>query len=372
MAEFDSEVLLREQNRVAQLERDIQSLQTSFQQQSNEVTYLRNLAQHNVAQSIPTQKSLNLPPPPRFSGTPSEIYSFRLRLGQFMGTNNDIYTNSRDQILYAGSLLDGQAGEWYLSLVDPHTFHVPSFYTLDSFLQELEDFFGGAITLQSRERSLIILRQTGSVSELAIAFQTITNNFNPRWSDHPLIFVFSQKLKEVVRFELTSRGSVPDTFQAYLAAAISVEHNQAAAAQSRSQLPPPPRLPFIPKAILPPPPRQPSPNYTPMEVDGTRGVKGPLPHDERRRRYDGGLCAYCGQPGHVISTCPRKFQVRGVFPVPPQHSQSQAGYNPPPGYQLIPQTFPTPWTQVPSPHTTFNNPPAALPGILPKNGSPSQ
>ena len=49
MAAFDSEVLLREQNRVAQLEHDIQSLQTSFQQQSNEVTYLRNLAQHNVA-----------------------------------------------------------------------------------------------------------------------------------------------------------------------------------------------------------------------------------------------------------------------------------------------------------------------------------
>ena len=372
MAAFDSEVLLREQNRVAQLERDIQLIQTSFQQQSNEVTYLRNLAQHNVAQSIPTQKSLNLPPPPHFSGTPSEIYSFKLRLGQFMSTNNDIYIDSRTQILYAGSLLDGQAGEWYLSLVDPRTLHVPSFYTLDSFLQEMEDFFGGAITLQSRERSLILLRQTGSVSELAIAFQTITNNFNPRWTDHPLIFVFSQKLKEVVRFELTSRGSVPDTFQAYLAAAISVEHNQAAAAQSRSQPPPPPRLPFIPKAILPPPPRQPSPNYTPMEVDGTRGVKGPLTPDERRRRYDGGLCAYCGQPGHVISTCPRKFQVRGVFPVPPQHSQSQAGYTPPPGYQLIPQTFPTPWTQVPSPHTTFNNPPAALPGILPKNEFPSQ
>ena len=112
MATFDSEVLLGEQNRVAQLEHDIQLLQTSFQQKSNEVTYLRNLAQHNVAQSIPTQKILNLPPP-HFSGTPSEIYSFKLRLGQFMGTNNDIYTDSRNQILYAGSLLDGQAGEWY-------------------------------------------------------------------------------------------------------------------------------------------------------------------------------------------------------------------------------------------------------------------
>ena len=89
---------------------------------------------------------------------------------------------------------------------------VPASYTFDIFLQQLEDFFGGAITLQSRERSLILLRQTGTVSELAIAFQTITNAFRPRWSDHPLIYVFSQKLKEVVRFELTARGALPLTF----------------------------------------------------------------------------------------------------------------------------------------------------------------
>ena len=65
---------------------------------------------------------------------------------------------------------------------------VPPSYTFDIVLQELEDFFGGAITLQSRERSLTVLRQTGTVSELAIAFQTITNAFRPRWSDHPLIY----------------------------------------------------------------------------------------------------------------------------------------------------------------------------------------
>ena len=60
-------------------------------------------------------------------------------------------------------------------------------------MQELEDFFGGGVTLQSRERSRIILRQTRPVSELAIAFQNITDSFRPRWTDHPLIFVFSQK-----------------------------------------------------------------------------------------------------------------------------------------------------------------------------------
>ena len=86
----------------------------------------------------------------------------------------------------------------------------------------------------------MVLRQTGSVSELAIAFQNITNTFIPRWGDHPLIFVFSQKLRETVRFEMTAWGAIPLTFQTYIAAAISVEHNHAAAALSRNHLLPPP------------------------------------------------------------------------------------------------------------------------------------
>ena len=105
-----------------------------------------------------------------------------------------------------------------------------------------------------------MLRQTGSVSDLAVAFQTITHSFIPRWPDHPFIYLFSRKLKESVRFELTARGSLPLTFPAYVAAAITVEQNQAAAASSRSQPPsqPPPRPP--PRALpLPAPPLAPNP-----------------------------------------------------------------------------------------------------------------
>ena len=94
--------------------------------------------------------------------------------------------------MLAGSLLAGSALQWYLSLIDPVTIRLPPSYTIDSFIQELEDFFGGGNTLQSRERSLNILRQTRSVSELAIAFQHITSTFIPRWFDHPLIYIFQK------------------------------------------------------------------------------------------------------------------------------------------------------------------------------------
>ena len=58
-----------------------------------------------------------------------------------------------------------------------------------------------------------------------------------------------------------------------------------------------------------------------MDLDGLRARNGgPLSHEERRRRAEANLCAYCGQPGHVITACPRRnggLLARGVFPVPP-------------------------------------------------------
>ena len=72
-------------------------------------------------------------------------------------------------------------------------------------------------------------------SSLAIAFRNITHTFSHRWPDHPLIYVFPKKLRENIRFELTARGSIPTTFNTYLAAAILVEQIQAAAAISRPQ-----------------------------------------------------------------------------------------------------------------------------------------
>ena len=220
-------------------------------------------------------------------------------------------------------------------MVDPITFQLHPSYDLHRFFQELKEFFGGAVTLHSCERSLDLLRQTGSVSDLAIAFQNITHTFNNRWPDHPLIYLFSRKLRETIRFELTARGSLPPTFPAYVATAISVEQNQAAAASSRSQpsFQPPPRPPPRVLPLLAPPPGHQTPpgGPQPMGMDGTRGFKGALTMEERRRRSDAGLCAHCGRLGHTLATCAvasRSRQARGTYQhlplLPPSDSAAAA------------------------------------------------
>ena len=63
--------------------------------------------------------------------------------------------------------------------MDPITSVTNPALTFAAFLGQLSDYFGGGVTPQTLERSLINLRHTGSVSEFAVAFQNITNAFNP-------------------------------------------------------------------------------------------------------------------------------------------------------------------------------------------------
>ena len=71
-----------------------------------------------------------------------------------------------------------------------------------------------------------------------------------------------------------------------------------------------------------------------MEIDGSRGNRGPLSQEERRRRAEHNLCVYYGQTGHVIANCQvvGRRQARGTYPSPPQPPAQQPAYVLPPGF----------------------------------------
>ena len=151
--------------------------------------------------------------------------------------------------------------------------------------------------------------------QFAVDFQTIMSSFRPTWTYSAAIYVFSRKLKPLIRFEVARKGEVPTNFQAYMRACIATEaciaagkprhppqhqHQRQPQQQPRQQNPNPGRQ-ALPPAQNPTAGQNPSP----MEIDGSRGTRGPLNQDERRRRAEHNLCAYYGQPGHLIAKCPR-------------------------------------------------------------------
>ena len=97
-------------------------LEQNFQNVVIELNCLRNVVARSPPQ--PLRPNLNLPQPSPFSGVPSELQTFKLKLFQFLIGNHNTYTESESQLLLAGSLLIGSAGQWYPSLVDPHTLNV--------------------------------------------------------------------------------------------------------------------------------------------------------------------------------------------------------------------------------------------------------
>ena len=120
-----------------------------------------------------------------------------------------------------------------------------------------------------------------------------------------------------------------------------------------------------------------------MDVDGTRTRHGSLTSEERRRRSDAGLCAYCGAVDHQIATCPRAAhirQARGTFPHFTALPTPLAGYQyPPTGYQYPPGfpyplgPFLGPWNLLPKPQTSAPSAGAAAAAAdMPKNSHPSQ
>ena len=195
-------------------------------------------------QPIPIQQNilplnwpnLDLPKPSQFSGNPLELNTFKIKHTHFLRGNFNTYFNNRSQVMCVAALLSGPAAQWYETLFNPYTMEFPHHYNLDNFLAELTKKIGGGLTMASQENSLDDLRQTKSVSAPAIAFQNIINTYVPRWNDSASIYSSSIKFKEAIRFEITARGNVPILLlMAYIAATITVEHNQADAVKGRPQ-----------------------------------------------------------------------------------------------------------------------------------------
>ena len=129
MAAFDAKVLRQDPNRMAFLE-------NQFQHLFNEVHHLRSIVAQHPPPPLPPQhfrSNLNLPQPPTFFEVPSELPTFKRKLFQFLMGNHDTYADNDSQLLLAGSLLTGSAGQWYHPLVDPITIKLPPSYTLDTF-----------------------------------------------------------------------------------------------------------------------------------------------------------------------------------------------------------------------------------------------
>ena len=241
-------------------------------------------------------------------------------------------------VLYVCNLLRGPAFEWAQPMLDSD-FICPPLADLPTFFSALQSVFGDSDPRSTAERSLRTLSQTSTVAAYAITFKQLTQLMG--WTDSSLIYHFHTGLSSGIKDEL-AREQKPIIFDAYVALAIAKENRlterndeRLSDARRRSshsdqfnKRPPPP--PFS-KPVFPyNPPRPstslyptlpsgtPSPNApTPMDVDATRTKSGGLTPEERARRYELKLCAYCGAGDHLFAACPSRRPSKNAYPALP-------------------------------------------------------
>ena len=122
---------------------------------------------HNMEEPEP---GMPVPNPLPFLGVANDLPRFKLKLTHYLWGHQTSYPTPQRHLLYCASLLLGAAEHWLITHVDPITTLLPSSWNIDTMFSESENLFGGAATLQSRERDLRALKQTKSVSNLAIQF----------------------------------------------------------------------------------------------------------------------------------------------------------------------------------------------------------
>ena len=146
-------------------------IENQLQYLYSELTHLRGTA--NQAPTPQPRPNLNLSHQSKFSGTPSDLPMFKLRLYQYLMGNFNTYYDHATQLLYAGSLLEGPAAQWYSTIRDPTTLLLPPSYTLDSFWEELEAFFGGGSPSRPGSAPLITCVTPGVCQTWPFHFKTL-------------------------------------------------------------------------------------------------------------------------------------------------------------------------------------------------------
>ncbi|KAL0164214.1 hypothetical protein M9458_039967, partial [Cirrhinus mrigala] len=222
--------------------------------------------------------------PEKFDGTASKCKGFLLQCTLFVNQQPNLYATDESKIAFVCSLLTGKALEWATAVWDLGQSTYPTFAT---FLRSFKEVFQPTPESSEAGEQIVALRQgRRTAADYALDFRTLAAQSG--WNDGPLKLHYRKGLNSDLQVELACRDEGLSLNQ-YIDLSIRIDNVMRARKPYRSIA-----APFQPQAAAAAPPE-------PMQVGATK-----LTTEERERRLRNNLCLYCGQAGHIRSTCPTR------------------------------------------------------------------
>ena len=245
----------------------------------------------------------HIPTPERYSGNLGTCGQFLLQCSLVFDLQPTTYNTDKSRIAFIISLLSGRASQWATAVIENNS---PVCHSYLEFTKEMRKIFDHPLKGKEAANRLLSLRQgSSSVAQYAIDFRILAAESG--WDDTALQGVFMKGLNDRVKDELATRDET-NSLEELISLATRLDNRLRERQREKAGRQFLPRVlasqqmssstsaPVSPVPTIPPEPTE----DEPMQLGRAR-----LTPAERQRRQRSGLCIYCGQAGHYLSSCPQ-------------------------------------------------------------------
>ena len=245
--------------------------------------------------------------PAPFSGNRADLQRFKFALGLSLASS-ERFSDDQHRLRYCFQLLQGEAFQVMMPFLAANG--RISLDSSEAFLKELTRIFGDSNEVITASRELERLRQGN-------------RDFSRYYADFVRL-VATIGCDEVHQRYALERGLSPDLADRLCCQAVppsesfadfvdrikclddGVRRTRALHALAPARFPR--TAAAAPAAASAAPAAAPN---APATADPRSQPRGPLTPDEKARRFEGGLCLYCGQAGHMANVCPNRHAGSG-------------------------------------------------------------
>lgn len=246
------------------------------------------------------ETSIKLPNAEKFNGNPSQYQEFIASMNFYFWAKFELFQSDKSKIIFISSHLTGAASIWFGSLLQSNSEALSNF---DKFQHEFERNFSDP-SYQIKARGMIRKCKQGSrsVANYAAEFRGLARDTG--FDQIALSDQFLRGLNDGVMDHLVMID-LPSTLEENINIAIRIDNRL----ESRKN---------IQESSFRNTNRKPFGNHnyhhqqnivsetsqTPMEIDAiSTRFRKPLTPEEKQRRWELGLCLYCGKKGHIAADC---------------------------------------------------------------------